>query len=362
MESQANPSIVTVMRAWIVLGSLALGACADGGGATPAGANQVGANQAGAGQVGASQAGASQVGATQADAAGVATPEVDAAQADAKGQVEQLRLEPVAELPRYVAPTPALADDGSVPECAGEAKSSEARAAVAAGWTIRTDLAWGKDYRVVVAAPRATQVAGFGCMFPAARVLFFRDGRTVAQLRDLQADEASFDSGVQGVFEHRAEPAGAAGSELRVGEWQVARARVVASDAGLELTDLPSLDAYCGGAAKVPRIEGLSLPQARAKLLAQGWRGLQPDREDGAERFLGGLIEAGYPEVVDCAGTGQGYCSFEYANDAGDGLAVTTAGEHGEEGGKAYWPSVVGSEVTCAAKATAARAAGTPSR
>ncbi|ALN63110.1 putative lipoprotein [Lysobacter antibioticus] len=356
MESQANPSIVAVMRAWIVLGSLALGACADGGGTTPAGANQVRASEAGAGQVGASQ-----IGATQADAAGVATPQVDAAQVGAKGQVEQLRLEAVTELPRYVAPTPALADDGSVPECAGEAKSSEARAAVAAGWTIRTDMAWGKDYRVVGVAPRATQVAGFGCMFPAARVLFFRDGRAVAQLRDLKADEESFDSGVQGVFEHSAEPAepaGKAGSELRVGEWQVARARVLATAAGLELTALPALDAYCGGAAKVPRIEGLSLPQARAKLLAQGWRGVQPDREEGAERFLGGLIEAGYPEVVDCAGTGQGYCSFEYAADAGHGLAVTTAGEHGEDDGKAYWPTVVGSEVTCAAKVTAAPAPG----
>lgn len=351
MESQANPSIVTVMRAWIVLGSLALGACADGGGSP----------QAGAGQAAPAQAVASQAGAARAGTTPAGTAQADAAQVDAKGQVEQLRLEAVTELPRYVAPTPPLADDGSVPECAGEAKSSEARAAVAAGWTIRTDMAWGKDYRVVGVAPRATQVAGFGCMFPAARVLFFRDGRAVAQLRDLKADEESFDSGVQGVFEHRAEPAepaGKAGSELRVGEWQVARARVVATDAGLELTDLPALDAYCGGAAKVPRIEGLSLPQARAKLLAQGWHGVQPDREEGAERFLGGLIEAGYPEVVDCAGTGQGYCSFEYAADAGHGLAVTTAGEHGEDDGKAYWPTVVGSEVTCAAKATAAPAAG----
>lgn len=351
MESQANPSIVTVMRAWIVLGSLALGACTAGDGSP----------QAGAGQAAPAQAVASQAGAARDGTTPAGTAQADAAQVDAKGQVEQLRLEAVTELPRYVAPTPPLADDGSVPECAGEAKSSEARAAVAAGWTIRTDMAWGKDYRVVGVAPRATQVAGFGCMFPAARVLFFRDGRAVAQLRDLKADEESFDSGVQGVFEHRAEPAepaGKVGSELRVGEWQVARARVLATDAGLELTDLPALDAYCGGAAKVPRIEGLSLPQARAKLLAQGWHGVQPDREEGAERFLGGLIEAGYPEVVDCAGTGQGYCSFEYAADAGHGLAVTTAGEHGEDDGKAYWPTVVGSEVTCAAKATAAPAAG----
>lgn len=353
MESQANLSTAAVTRAWILLGSLALGACSAGDGTTP-----VGTAPDGASQVGASQVGASRVDATRAEAARVDTPQADAAQVGAKGQVGQLRLEAVTELPRYVAPTPPLADDGSVPDCAEDAKSSEARAAVAAGWTIRADMAWGKDYRVVGVAPRATQVAGFGCMFPAARVLFFRDGRAVAQLRDLEADEESFDSGVQGVFEHSAEPAGKAGSELRVGEWQVARARVLATAAGLELTALPALDAYCGGGAKVPRIEGLSLPQARAKLLAQGWRGVQPKREEGAERFLGGLIEAGYPEVVDCAGTGQGYCSFEYTNEAGDGLAVTTAGEHGEDGGKTYWPTVVGSEVTCAAKATVAPAPG----
>ncbi|MGO1000366.1 hypothetical protein [Lysobacter sp. CA196] len=344
MESQVIPhtaaAVPTASRAWILLGSLALGACAAGDGTT--------------------QGGASRAGATQADAARGGTTQVDAARVSAKGQVEQLRLEAVTELPRYVAPTPAQADDGSVPDCAEEAKSSEARAAVAAGWTIRADMAWGKDYRVVGVAPRATQVAGFGCMFPAARVLFFREGRAVAQLRDLKADEESFDSGVQGVFEHRTEAADKAGSELRIGEWQVARARVLATAAGLELVALPELDAYCGGGAKVPRIEGLSLPQARAKLLAQGWRGAQPDREDGAESFLGGLIEAGYPEVVDCAGTGQGYCSFEYANEAGDGLAVTTAGEHGEDEGKTYWPAVVGSEVTCAAKAVAAPASAAP--
>ncbi|MGJ7903409.1 hypothetical protein [Lysobacter sp. 1R34A] len=298
---------------------------------------------------------------------------MDAAPLGAKGQVEQLRLEAVTELPRHVAPSPAQADGGSASDCAEDAKSSEGRAAVAAGWTLLADLAW-KDYRVVGVAPRATRVAGFGCMFPAARVLFFREGRAVAQLRDLQADEAGsdsagsdsgrfdsarfdsarFDSGVQGVFEHRADATGQAGSELRVGEWRIARTRVLATAAGLELAALPESDAYCAGAATVPRIEGLALPQARAKLLAAGWRGVRPEREEGAERFLVGLIEAGYPEVVDCAGTGQGYCSFEYANGAGDGLAVTTAGEHGEDEGKTYWPSVVGSEVTCAAQAAAA--------
>lgn len=363
MEPQAAPSTATAprwsSRAWILLGSLALGACAAGDGTSEVGTPRAGASQAAAGQVDAARADAGRAGTTPADAA----------QTSAKGQVEQLRLEPVTELPRHVAPSPAQADDGSAPDCAEDPKSSEARAAVAAGWTLRADLAW-KDYRVVGVAPRATRVAGFGCMFPAARVLFFREGRAVAQLRDLEADEAGsdtarndepgsdsagFDSGVQGVFEHRAD-AGRGDSELRVGEWRIARARVLASAAGLELAALPESDPYCAGAATVPRIEGLALPQARAKLLAAGWRGVRPDREEGAESFLGGLIEAGYPEVVDCAGTGQGYCNFEYAAAAGHRLAVTTAGEHGVDEGKPYWPVVVGSEVTCAAQAAAAPA------
>jgi hypothetical protein len=364
METQATPLVATAprrtSRAWILLGSLALGACTGGDGTSQVGANQVGA----AGQARVDQVGAGEADVAQASTGPAGAVHADAAPAGAKGQVGQLRLEPVTELPRHGAPTPAQADDDSAPDCAEDAKSSEARAAVAAGWTLSADLAW-KGYRVVGVAPRATRVAGFGCMFPAARVLFFREGRAVAQLRDLEADEAGsdtaradepgFDSGVQGVFEHRAD-AGRGDSELRVGEWRIARARVLASAAGLELAVLPESDAYCAGAATVPRIEGLALPQARAKLLAAGWRGVQPDREEGAESFLGGLIEAGYPEVVDCAGTGQGYCNFEYAAEAGHGLAVTTAGEHGVDEGKPYWPVVVGSEVTCAAQASAAPA------
>ena len=118
MESQANPSTAAVTRAWILLGSLALGACAAGEGTTPVGTAPDHA----------SQVGASRVDATRAEAARVDTSQVDAAQVGAKGQVEQLRLEAVTELPRYVAPTPPLADDGSVPDCAEDAKSSEARA------------------------------------------------------------------------------------------------------------------------------------------------------------------------------------------------------------------------------------------
>ena len=36
--------------------------------------------------------------------------------------------------------------------------------------------------------------------------------------------------------------------------------------------------------------------------------------------------DAGYPEVLSCSGTGMGYCAFEFYNEKGYYLKVTTKG------------------------------------
>jgi len=114
-------------------------------------------------------------------------------------------------------------------------------------------------------------------------------------------------------------------SALGVYDWAVQRARVRVEDGALRLAALPDADVYCGGRAAVPRVEGVELKQARERLLARGWRAAPPEREEPG--FVRDMIESGYPEVEDCSGTGQGFCSFAYRNEAGDRLTLVTAGE-----------------------------------
>ncbi|MGO1070120.1 hypothetical protein [Lysobacter sp. CA199] len=94
----------------------------------------------------------------------------------------------------------------------------------------------------------------------------------------------------------------------------------------------------------------MDLPQARERLLARGWKADPPKREPGSAEYLQGIIDAGYPEVEDCSGTGQGFCSFMYRNAAGDRLNLVTAGEYvsASQGGESAWPGGRHAGVTCA--------------
>lgn len=109
---------------------------------------------------------------------------------------------------------------------------------------------------------------------------------------------------------------------------------------GLQFTAVAPQRSFCGGQAIVPNIYGLSIKVARKVLMAHGWRPLRPrDGQDQAwlavQLGTGGIVEA-----ESCAGTGVGYCAFNYRNAAG-GLYVRTAGEDN---------SVDYASVDCAAK------------
>ncbi|MDO5642881.1 MAG: hypothetical protein Q4G26_10935, partial [Paracoccus sp. (in: a-proteobacteria)] len=55
------------------------------------------------------------------------------------------------------------------------------------------------------------------------------------------------------------------------------------------------------------------------------------------------MADEGFPEIQDCAGTGFGFCGFDYRNANGDVLNVTTVGERYEGSG----PDVSSYGVTC---------------
>ena len=72
------------------------------------------------------------------------------------------------------------------------------------------------------------------------------------------------------------------------------------------------------------QLMGLRYPEARAKLLAQGWQPAMIKRAEpqGAERWF---IEQGYAEVESCS-EGEVVCSFLYNDAEGGCLHVTTQG------------------------------------
>ncbi|QWP76909.1 hypothetical protein J5226_00395 [Lysobacter sp. K5869] len=258
-----------------------------------------------------------------------------------------LRLEPLSALP-----APPKEDSADVAgDCSVEPESAEARAAVANGWKVFGEREW-RGYRVVGVAAAPGVLAGMGCTSGGGRLLFFRGGEPVAQVFEPGARAAEGDSGVQGFDKGEESRPRGDDETLTVFDWAVQRARVRAEDGALRLIALPALDKYCGGRAAVPRVEGVALPQARERLLAHGWRAAPPEREEPG--FVSGLIHAGYPEVEDCAGTGQGFCSFAYRNEAGDRLTLVTAGEWSQgdkPGDEAYWPHARHAGVECAGAA-----------
>ena len=95
---------------------------------------------------------------------------------------------------------------------------------------------------------------------------------------------------------------------------------------GLVIDKVTSSDRVCGNAAAVPTIYDLPIDRARDVLRRAGWNPVPAtagaDDRDGRATDL---AAAGVIEVEDCSGTGFGFCSFAYRNNAGN-LSVVTVG------------------------------------
>lgn len=106
---------------------------------------------------------------------------------------------------------------------------------------------------------------------------------------------------------------------------------------------LAANEQFCGGSRSVPLIYGLQITDARNRLAEHGWspadHGPPEGRPDERSAALAGN---GLIEAESCAGTGFGFCTFDYVAGT-DTLSVITAGE-GPEGGN---PVVAGYEVSC---------------
>ncbi|MDO5530319.1 MAG: hypothetical protein Q4F71_13025 [Paracoccus sp. (in: a-proteobacteria)] len=102
---------------------------------------------------------------------------------------------------------------------------------------------------------------------------------------------------------------------------------VVNAHEGATLEPVAASTEVCGARA-VPDIYGQPILEARDLLGAAGWAPV-PVPED--ERDPGEFFAAnGITEVSHCAGSGMGYCGFNYRNDSGDTLFVVTGGDRAE--------------------------------
>ncbi len=107
------------------------------------------------------------------------------------------------------------------------------------------------------------------------------------------------------------------------------------------LRNVASRDSFCGGSASIPNSYGLPLHIARQVLLAEGWT--PHPAEDASSSDWIGEMQAKWPELQDCSGTGFGYCAWQYSRATGQSLALTTAGE-APEGGS---PMVIDATADC---------------
>ncbi|ADO44399.1 conserved hypothetical protein (plasmid) [Ketogulonicigenium vulgare Y25] len=97
---------------------------------------------------------------------------------------------------------------------------------------------------------------------------------------------------------------------------------------------------YCDGTATIPLLYNQQISKARQLLMANGWQPVATTNQ--VDSFAQTLAAAGIPEVDSCAGTGFGFCAFNYQTQGATAFVVT-AGE-GSEGGT---PIVVRYGVTC---------------
>jgi hypothetical protein len=71
--------------------------------------------------------------------------------------------------------------------------------------------------------------------------------------------------------------------------------------------------------------ENMPDSEARQRLIDQGWQPhTQGDPSNRREQVVRTLLERDYVEVKDCSGTGQAPCRFEFTNNNGELLVVST--------------------------------------
>lgn len=118
-----------------------------------------------------------------------------------------------------------------------------------------------------------------------------------------------------------------------------------AENDALRLTAIAPERTFCQGRAVVPNVYGKPLDAARKVLIAHGWRPQRPSESPGETDLAADFAKQGIIEAESCAGTGVGYCEFNYRGPSGV-LSMTTVGGEPEPANN----TVVRYSVGCPAK------------
>ncbi|MFA5120743.1 hypothetical protein [Zavarzinia sp.] len=267
-------------------------------------------------------------------AAGATVPEGAGGPVQIASQVRGLAVTPLTALP--AAPAGA-ADRQGCEHLLATPGTAAGRAVAAKGWAVTGEVAIGAFQAVSFVGGFEPGTSG-SCALTDGNIGFFSGARLIGLLYVPRGQALSIG---------RIVGFGADGGRIWDGDFlsqPVADLHALGTEA-IVASPLATEETACGGAVAVPYVNGLPITVARRLLADHGW--LPVDHGDPAARdgYPKDLAAAGLTEVEDCAGTGFGFCAFDY-RAKGAALSVVTAGDPGVPPG----PSVSGYSIACDAR------------
>lgn len=253
-----------------------------------------------------------------------------------ESQVPGIAGTTVSELPAN--PTPVDPDDYCIISVAGDPTTPAGEQVAEAGWGVVGELEQSDYTYIGFVGSTETGTSG-SCLLDKGNIGIFRDAKIVGLVYGDDKEKTygvarfnSLESGALRIFD---------GDYLNVPVADLNHD----GNGKFVIGPIAARDAFCGGKVSVPTMYGQSISDARTVLLAEGWT---PNAADAETRenwmdYMKDMAAGGLEEIQDCAGTGFGYCNFQYSHDGGFTLDVTTVGEGIDGKG----PSIAGFDVVC---------------
>lgn len=207
--------------------------------------------------------------------------------------------------------------------------SAEARAVEQQGWTVTGEAKLGSLQVVSFVADTEEGTSG-SCLLKDGNIAFYDGGKLVALAYASKKTTLSL-----GRVEERSDVLRLWDGDLV--QQPVADVKLIGGK-GIVITALPNEDKFCAGQVAVPNVYNVPIILARIMFKEYGWQPEQSKQESDSSSQ--GLVDMGITEVDGCAGTGFGFCGFEYKN-AGHSLSVVTVGDSPDT------PSVISYDVKC---------------
>lgn len=253
-----------------------------------------------------------------------------------ESQVPGIAALAIGELPANPAPLDPM--DYCLASASGDPVIAAAKQVAAAGWGV-VDEYEQDGYAYIAFVGAATPGTSGSCLLENGNIGIFRDGGIVGLVYGDDTEKT------YGVARARLLETGA----LRIfdGDYLSMPVGDLSHDGSghFVMGPVAARDEFCAGAGSVPTLYHQPITDGRKLLLAEGWAPSPASAEtrEGWMDFMRDMADSGLEEVQECAGTGFGFCSFQYRHAGGWTLDVTTVGEGAEGKG----PAIVGYDVTC---------------